>query len=847
VDTFTLNKVEFDAVRRILARFCATSPGKSLAGRIGPSRNPETIHRWLDQTSQMIEAVRDVGPPPLAGLTDISGALHRATPGGGAGGEDFAAIASVLEAAGAGRAYLNSLPEKLELLRAMGAEIGEFDAELAAIRSIVHGDGTIRDDASKRLTGIRDEIEKVAQHIHDVIYGYLRQGEVAKLLQNVTVTLHGDRFVLPVKAANRGRLPGVVHRESNTGATVFVEPEASVELNNRLADLHNDDRVEVRRLLSQLSLRLQGRIEPIASAVRILSRVDLLSAKAQYAYQFDMTRPEVSENGPLQFIDARHPLLTDQAWRAEQAGREHPPVVPVSVRLGSDFDLLVVTGSNTGGKTVTLKTVALLALMAQSGLHVPAARGATMPAFHDVFIDIGDEQSLEQSLSTFGAHIKRITYILRKAGRSSLVLLDELGAGTDPDEGGAIGQSILDELGRIKCVGMVTTHLSVLKAYAFARERVENASVEFDTATMTPTYHLQIGTPGESHAITVAQKLGMPRRLMSAARRHLSGQGEQFLRAIRATNIVRKSAESARREAHDARQEAESQQEVYQAKLADLHRLQGEFETWLASLSDWKAGDEVHVPSLGKTGRLVRLELHRQMAIVDADNMQVEVPLRELMPNLGQSEIRDQIATMRRQILDQASRAQDSLDQARRERDQFHRAVQQQKQRGRQFDRWLGAIGRVKIGDEVPIARKPGVGKVVKLDFTALRVTVDTPEGQLSLSIQELFPQTGPFAARDGGGGVARARPGAKGEKGEKRAKRPPDRPIRRRSADSKAAHKNRQALLDTPPGEQVFVVPFNKRATLIRIDKGKSQATVQSGIFEMEIPLADLEPVRGR
>ena len=844
MDSFTLNKVEFDAVRRILATFCASSVGKSLAGRIGPSRNPEVIRRWLSQTSQMVEAVRAVGLPPLAGLTDISGALRRATPGGGAGGEDFAAIASALEAAGSVRAYLNALPEELELLHELGQGIEDLDGELQAIRSIVESDGTIRDDASQRLAAIRKEVAQVTQHIHDVIYGYLHQGEVAKLLQNVTVTLHGDRFVLPVKAENRGRLPGVVHRESNTGATVFVEPEASVELNNRLADLHNDERVEVGRLLSQLSLRLQGRVDQIAAAVRTLAHVDVLSAKAQYAYQFDMTCPQVTENGPVQFIDARHPLLMDQAWRAEKAGREHQPTVPISVRLGSDFDLLVVTGSNTGGKTVTLKTVALLVLMAQSGLHIPARRGATMPVFHDVFIDVGDEQSLQQSLSTFGAHIKRIRYILRKAGRSCLVLLDELGAGTDPDEGGAIGQAVLDELRKIECLGMVTTHLSVLKAYAFSHERVDNASVEFDTATLTPTFRLQIGTPGESHAITVAEKLGMPRRIMSAARRHLSDQGRQFLKAIRATNVARKSAESARREAFDAQQAAESRQEVYEVKLADLHRLQGEFETWLASLPDLKEGDEVHVPSLGKTGRLVRLELHRQVAVVHADNMQVEVPLGELMPDLGQNTVREQIAALRRQILDQAGQTQEAREQARREREEFHRAAEQQKQRGRQFDRWLAAIGRVKVGNEVPIARKPGRGKVVKLDFTALRVTIETAEGQIDLSIQDLFPQTGPFARHGPGGPQAprsRHRPGAG------RAKAASDRPLRRRSPDSKAAHKNRQALLDTPPGEQVFVIPYNTRATLIRIDEEKSNATVQSGVFELEIPLADLEPIKSK
>ena len=844
MDSFTLNKVEFDAVRQILAEYCRCSLGKALAGRITPSRNPAVIGRWLEQTTQMVAAIRDVGLPPLAGAADISQALHRATPGGGATGEDFAVIAATLEAAGNVRNYLNGLPEPLGLLQQVAGGIAEFTREVQEIRSVVAPDGSILDGASERLAAIRREIATITKQIHDIMYGYLHRQDVARLLQNATVTVHGDRFVLPVKVENRGRLPGVIHRESNTGATVFVEPEASVELNNRLTDLHNDERAEIQRLLSQLAMGIQRRAEEIAAALRILAQVDMLAAKAQYAYQFDMHCPVITERGPLEFHEARHPLLIDQAWRQEKMGippENRHSVVPINVRLGADFDLLVITGSNTGGKTVALKTVAILALMAQSGMHIPAERGSALPVFRDVFIDVGDEQSLQQSLSTFGAHIKRIRYILQKADQSSLVLLDELGAGTDPDEGGAIGQAVLDELRRIGCVGMVTTHLSVLKAYAFSHDRVDNAAVEFDTNTLSPTYRLRIGTPGESHAITVAQKLGMPRRITAAARRHLSDQGEQFRKAIRATTVARESAEDARHQAHVAQMAAETQQEVYQAKLADLHRLQQEFETWLAALPELRSGDEVFVPSLNKVGHLVRLELHRQIAVVDSDNVQVEVPLRELMPDLGQSEVRAQIADLRKQILEQASQTEQARKESQRLRDEYHRSLEQQKQRARQFDRWLAAIGRVKVGSEVPIAVRPGRGKVVKLDFTALRATVETSEGQIEVSLQDLFPQTGPFAprvSRPGQRQRGQAKPRPKGGESQ-------DHPIQRRRPDSAAAQKDREALLAVQPGQQVFVVPFNKRATVIRINGDKSNATVQSGMFEMEIPLADLELVK--
>ena len=397
-----------------------------------------------------------------------------------------------------------------------------------------------------------------------------------------------------------------------------------------------------------------------------------------------------------------------------------------------------------------------------------------------MFIDVGDEQSLQQSLSTFGAHIKRIRYILSKADRNSLVLLDELGAGTDPDEGGAIGQAILDELRRIGCLGMVTTHLSVLKAYAFNHPRVDNASVEFDTATLRPTYHLRIGTPGESHAITVAAHLRLPGRVIHEARRHLGEQGKQFRRAIRATGAARQVAEEARAEAVRAQVAAVQQQEVYEAKLADLHRLKEQFEAWLARLPDLKAGDEVFVPSLGKTGRLARLELHRQIALVDSGSVQVEVPLAELMPDLGQAAVREQLDALRRDILEQARASQADRQEAEHLKQEFHRSIEHQKERARQFDTWLSAVGRLKVGDEVPIARKPGVGKVTGVDLPGLRATVETAEGPMELSLQELFPQTGPFAR------PARLRPArpplAAAQPGRKAAPKP-DRPMRRGSA----------------------------------------------------------------
>jgi len=842
VDPFTLEKLEFDQVRRILERYCRCALGKRLCRRIGPSRRPETVRRWLAETTQMVAALRDHGLPPFGGITDIRAALGRARPGAGASGEDFAAIAAALAGAGAVRRWTAGMGEGLELIAELGGTLPDFAGEVEAIAAVVDGRGQVKDTASETLGRTRRDIESTRRRIHEVIYGYARRPEVSRLLQNATVTLHDDRFVLPVKAEHRQELPGVVHRASHTGATLFVEPNESVELNNRLVGLLDAERREIARLLNELAIGVERRRADITSALRALGQIDVLAAKAQYAYEFELTCPAVNERGGLQLHQARHPLLIEQAHRRAKAGAAPGPgeVVPIDVRLGTDFDVLIVTGSNTGGKTVTLKTIGLLAAMAQSGLHVPAGRGATLPVFRDVLIDVGDEQSLEQSLSTFGGHVSRIRTILRRADRYSLVLLDELGAGTDPDEGGAIGQAVLDEVRRIGCLAAVTTHLSVLKAYAFNHDRVDNASVEFDTRTLRPTYHLRIGEPGQSHAITVAAAMGLGKHVVEAARRHLSDSSKTFHRAIRATTASRRASEAARSQAHAARLAAEDAQESYAAKLADLRRLQREFESWLASLAEFKPGDVVQVPHMSKTGRLVRIQFNKQIAVVDVDSLQVEVPLGELIPDLGQGGVRREIASLRDQVLAQARQAEALRAEAERLQKEYHRSLAHARTRREQFERWVAALGSARVGQEVPIARPPGRGKLVELDFPAGRAKVQTSRGTAELPVQELFPQTGPFAPRPR---PQRADKAPRG-RGKDRAK---DRPVRRRSPDSRAAKADRAAVLKVPPGEEVYVVPFHQRARLIRFNREKDEAIVQSGAFEMEVPIADLAPARPR
>ncbi|MDP6637279.1 MAG: hypothetical protein QGG42_20470 [Phycisphaerae bacterium] len=829
MDSFTLDKIEFDEIRKLLGAFCATSLGKSLACDIAPSDSVQTVDMWLTQTSQMVDAIRDAGRLPFAGVCDITEPVGRAAPGGGAGGEDYALISSAVRGAACLGEHLRGLPEELDALARLAARIEDFSRQADAIDRVVAPDGSVRDDASDKLRSIRRETDATSRRIHDVMQDYVRRPEVAKLLQSTNVTVHGDRYVLAVKSENRGRVKGVVHRASNTGATVFVEPSASVELNNQLACLADDERKEVQRLLGELSFLIVAKADRILATMETVSQVDLISAKAQYALKYNMIRPEVSQGGRLEIHQARHPLLVDQAPAGPGSmgpARQLEAVVPIDIRLGSDFDLLVITGSNTGGKTVTLKTTALMVVMTQCGMHIPARRGAIIPVMSDVLIDIGDEQSLEQSLSTFGAHIKRIRYILEAAGRGTLVLLDELGSGTDPDEGGAIGQAILDQLSDSGAMVMASTHLSVLKAYAYNRDRVDNASVEFDVKTLSPTYELRIGTPGESHAISVAQHLGLPGEVVAAARKYFDKRGKQFRKAIQATGAARQQAEAARSEAQAAHAEALNRKDDYEERIADVQGLRKEFLTWLASLDEVKPGDQIFIPSLKRKCTLVRMEMHRQVVLVEAGQMQMEVPISELMPDLGQSDLRKEVNELRAQLAKQGEKMEREAKIVQDTRRKCDQRLGELKEAREQFDRWSKQIATVKTGAKIPINRKPGTGVLESIDLASGRAVVRIPAGQVELTLEELFPQKGPFARKT----VA-----------EKKSR---GKPIRRRKAGSKRAKASRKSILATKPGSQVYVVPFGKRATLIRFIHDKDLAVVQSGAFEVQISVSDLEPV---
>ncbi|MCL2330724.1 MAG: DNA strand exchange inhibitor protein [Phycisphaerae bacterium] len=634
MDPHTLEKLEFEAVRQTVAEFASSALGRGMALHIKPVHRADLIEQWHGQLADLMDAAADHDLPPFGGVHDIREAIRVAVPPHCLEPDDLAVVADTLEATHHLVAWAQHLRPSATHLRTICDRIGDFQSLAQTIRQVIGPNGEVRDDASARLRRIRGEISESRINVGHVFDRLLRDRNLTRWLRYPQATFHEDRLVLPLAAEHRGRIPGITHRSSDSGATLFVEPAAAVELNNRIISLKHDENVEIGRLLSHLTHQLFLNQKAILDTMDALAILDLITAKVRFAREYRLICPEISKDGTLRLRRARHPLLLrlrkTQNMSSLNSATAFDSVVPIDVRLGDDFDLLVITGPNTGGKTVALKTVGLIALMSQAGLPIPAAAGSAVPIYKEVLIDIGDEQSLQQSLSTFSAHLSRMLMILKQAGRDTLVLIDELGAGTDPDEGAAIGQAIVEELLQRRCSAMVTTHLGVLKAIAYREARAENASVDFDIKTLQPTYRLLIGEPGNSNAINIASRLGLPQKIIEAARKHLGESHQQLNRAIRGTLASRRQAEQARAEAEVAKAQATEQASAARRQLEQLQAKQAEFDRWVERIALLRPGDKVHVRKFDKTGTIVRVMLHKQTAVVAVGAMELEVALREI-------------------------------------------------------------------------------------------------------------------------------------------------------------------------------------------------------------------------
>ncbi|MEK6644714.1 MAG: MutS2/Smr-associated SH3 domain-containing protein [Planctomycetota bacterium] len=633
MDAHTLDKLEFDQIRRILAREAQSALGRGLAMKIAPSRSLSQVQGWRTQVNQFERFVTARGFPPFGGIRDVRDMVKRAVPPAKLEPREFAELSETLTAIESIRRYFAVLDDQYDLIKKLAARLGDFRVVTERIDLVVDNRGLVRDDASERLWRIRRQVEDVVQRTRDVFDRLLRSASVTRLLQYANATFHADRMVLPLKADQRGRIAGIVHRSSDSGQTLFVEPAEAVELNNTRVNLLLEEQDEISRILWELTHLVHLNQQDILRTLDAAAVVDLLTAKVKLGRRYKMCLPEINDGHRMLLRQARNPILLE-LFETLAADGQPRNVVPIDVRLGDDFDIMVITGPNTGGKTAALKTVGLLVLMAQSGLPIPAAEGSTMPVLDGIWIDVGDEQSLEQSLSTFSAHMARILDIVQRARKQTLVLLDELGAGTDPDEGAAIGRAIIDHLLSAGCLAMVTTHLGALKTIGYQTQRVDNASVQFDVESLRPMYELRIGEPGNSNAIAIASRLGMPKALVQSARKHLAGQQRALNRAIAGTLRSRREAERARRDADQARQEAARATLAAMDQAKALEDRQRMYAAWVERILRLQPGDEVYVRKFDTTGRVVRVRFEKQVAYVNLGTLEVEVPLVDVVfPN----------------------------------------------------------------------------------------------------------------------------------------------------------------------------------------------------------------------
>ena len=512
-----LKTLEFDKIIHILTAHAASEGAKEMCRKLVPYDNINDVERAQRETADALRRVYRKGSVSFGGIRDIRGSLKRLEIGGILGMGELLQIMSLLETAGKIRQYgqreaddtsRDSLDESFEFLDPVPTLASE-------IRRCILADDEMADDASSALLQIRRSMRQMNDKVHNTLNSMVN-GSARSYLQDPVVTMRDGRYCLPVKAEHRSQVPGMIHDQSSTGSTLFIEPMAVIKLNNDFKELLMKEQQEIEKILSVLSEKAAAVTEILAEDYRILTALDFIFARAMMAKDMKATRPIFNTERQIHIKDGRHPLLDPKK------------AVPITVRLGDDFDLLIITGPNTGGKTVSLKTVGLFTLMGQAGLHIPAFEGSRLAVFDQVYADIGDEQSIEQSLSTFSSHMTTIVSILKEVTLNSLVLFDELGAGTDPTEGAALATSILDHLHRQGIRAMATTHYSELKVYALSTEGVENACCEFDVESLRPTYRLLIGIPGKSNAFAISSRLGLEDFLIEDAKKRINAQDVSF-------------------------------------------------------------------------------------------------------------------------------------------------------------------------------------------------------------------------------------------------------------------------------------------------------------------------------
>lgn len=553
-----LNTLEFNQVKNQIAQYLVTDQGKEELRYLLPVSDVSTITSYLEETDDAMKVLRLRGGIPIPKIENIQAHMKRIEIGADLNGVELAQISRVLTTTAEVNTFLEEFKEDetpFNRLYAWQEQLTALPALRKRLKSAIDEDGRVTDEASETLKTIRRNITRSEQSIRENLDGIIH-GKQARYLSDALVTMRNERYVIPVRQENRNVFGGVVHDQSSSGQTLFIEPGQVVEMNNRLRQYQIAERDEIARILSELSAALVPSRKEIMHNAYVIGKFDFMNAKARFAKDLKAVVPLVNQDNHVYFKQARHPLL------------DQTQVIANDIMIGEDYQAVVITGPNTGGKTITLKTLGLLQLMGQAGLPIPAGEDSQMGIFNEVFADIGDEQSIEQSLSTFSSHMTTIVDVLNQVDKNSLVLFDELGAGTDPQEGAALAIAILDDLAAKQAYVMATTHYPELKVYGYNRPKTVNASMEFDVDTLSPTYRLLIGVPGRSNAFEISRRLGLDQTLIDSAKQMMNGESQDLNEMITDLENRRKMAETEYLELRNyvskAKQLHEDLQEAYQ-------------------------------------------------------------------------------------------------------------------------------------------------------------------------------------------------------------------------------------------------------------------------------------------
>ncbi|MGV8983745.1 endonuclease MutS2 [Clostridium sp.] len=560
MNTKSLRVLEYFKIKDKIKEYTHTTAGKDIIEKLEPYTNIYEVKEHLEETNEALLLLSKKGSAPFEGIYDVRDAISRASKGASLMPTQLLRIAQMLRCARLFQNYVgNKGAETSRVLEDICIGIVPIKKLEDEIFIAIISDEEISDRASSLLFNLRRSLKEKNASVKEKVNSLVRSN--AKYLQESLYTIRGDRYVIPVKIEHKSSVPGIVHDQSSSGATLFIEPMSLVNLNNEIKEIMLKEKAEVERILAELSYKIYENINIVDSNANIVWELDFIFAKAKYAIEINAVIPSVNDEGIIDIIEARHPLIDPKE------------VVPSNIYLGRGFTSLVITGPNTGGKTVTLKTVGLIQLMAMSGILIPARDGSMVSFFNEIFADIGDEQSIEQSLSTFSSHMTNIVNIIEKADKKTLALFDELGAGTDPTEGAALAVSILENLRARGTKVVATTHYSELKGYALKTTGVENASVEFNVDTLSPTYRLIIGVPGKSNAFEISKRLGLPDYIIKSAKENISSETLEFEELVQSLQEKSIKAESDARMAEVLKLEASKLKEKYQEKLYKMENI----------------------------------------------------------------------------------------------------------------------------------------------------------------------------------------------------------------------------------------------------------------------------------